>query len=138
MKKLFTKKIVAMTMALMMLFSFSTVAFAAETETTTYASNGIEPLSTTYLSKSGSALVSTSVESLGKNMGRGTYTVNYSVSKPTNLYLWANADTSVLVATLSGSGSTKISVPFLRTYRYWQLWATDNTGNFTYSISITK
>lgn len=141
MKKFFKNKVVAMAMAVMMLFSFSTVAFAAETDTaveTTVASESIEPRATTYLSASGSALVSTDILSLNKNMGWGTYTVNYNVSEPTNLYLWTDAYTSVLVATLNGSGSTKVSVPLFRTYRSWQLWCVDNSGTFTYSISITK
>lgn len=136
MKNIFTKKLVAMTMALLMLFNVSTVAFAANTDENT--NNSIETMSTTYLSRSGSALISTDIMALDKNMGWGTYTINYNVSKSADLYLWVDSSTSVAVATLSGSGSTQISVPLFRTYRSWQLWVTDNSGNFNYSISITK
>lgn len=139
-----TKKFMAILMAMIMALSFSTVVFAAEetefeemTVSETSADN-VRATATTYVSSSSTVNISTDITACNKNMGWGTYTVTYSVSQPANLYLWIDGMTSIQVATLSGSGSTTVSVPLFTTYRYWQLWAVSNSGNLTYSISITK
>lgn len=151
MNRKITRNFLAIFTAVLMLCS-STVAFATESpsnETATAAvtqdamqnvAPGATPYATTYASGSGSFMVSNGVVACSKNMGSGTYTVTYNVSRPCTLTMWVDDYTSYDVCTLSGSGSTTISVPLFRTYRAWQLWSADlsYTGNITYSISISK
>lgn len=142
MKKM-KRNFLALIMAVVMACGTSTVAFAAEMDNTTnvetaYNEQSSQTYATTYVNRSGSFLVASDVISCDRNMGSGNYTVTYSVSKPCTLIFWIDSYTCYDVCTLSGSGTTTVSVPLLRTIRGWQLWATDNSSNVSYSLKITK
>jgi len=126
------KKFLAIFMAVLMVFTFSTVAFAdgeadEELLRTTY-----------YVNASGYFQQSTGPISNLNNMSSGSYTLYYSVGRTCTLRMWMDSWTCYNVCTLSGYGSMTITVPFPRVYRGWELYESPGIqSDLTYSITIT-
>lgn len=138
-----------MIMAAIMLCGTSVVAFAAEpvtdvvvTETTTDTVENVQPTATSqtvYLQASGDSTVMAS-GNFNNTMWGGSYTLYYFVSEPCDLWLISNNGHWKTVH-LNATGKTEtitISGNALQPTTQWNLWVSDNTSWFSYSLRIVK
>lgn len=124
------RKILSLLLACTILFSLTIPASAAQISEVAPASTN-----TIYLNDWADFDYGTSLKNLENNMGHGSYTLYYSVTKPTTLILWYDSF-SCKEFPLSGSGTLTIENPsFWDQFRAWSCLSDYSSVSVSFTIT---